>query len=131
MTTQIEAMKMALIALEDYPQHTRDTPQEEAIAALRTAIEAAEKMEQNAFVYHGRFSFAHIHENERALYLHPPSAEIDELRKDAERYRAVVANLNSTTFMAKLFDGLGIDASKITKEMFDAEVDAAMREKQP
>lgn len=101
MTTQIEAMKSALAAME----HSQEVMLNEcgigyidvrAITALRAAIEQAEKCAPAAWMYYkgNRLYALRVEKPEcddeyscEPLYLHPPSAEIEELRRDAARYR--------------------------------------------
>lgn len=57
--------------------------------------------------------------------LNAARSELAELRKDAERYQLLVANLGSTTFLAHLFNKIG--SSPPTKEQLDQALDAAMQ----
>lgn len=141
MTTQIEAMKSALAAME----HSQEVMLNEcgigyidvrAITALRAAIEAAEKVGPDAVVVDLQSCFPScavvpVFPVGTLFYLHPPSAEIEELRKDAERYH----------FILPIVTGIDSDnADKIAMAIAtqlmkgldgDAAIDAAMQEKQP
>lgn len=84
MTTQVEAMKMMAEALECY-EDSQGKPQYviDALAAGRAAIEAAEKVEPFIVLSCDGQGYWYPDKEGTKLHLHPSSAEIEELRKDA------------------------------------------------
>lgn len=132
MTTQIEAMKMMAEALECY-EDSQGKPQYviDALAAGRAAIEAAEKMAPVAWmiVYDGQcMGFTPTKETDLQVpvFTNPPSAEIEELQKDAE------SKMTAFEEWAKEYFGVCVDVPEACRDAWNAgaanqkEKDAAM-----
>lgn len=71
------------------PPEQLDWAMQQVKASLDKMHNAAPEVQQEpvAFEYHGRFSFAHIHQDERFLYTFPPDAqaEITQLKAVIEK----------------------------------------------
>lgn len=138
MTTQIEAMKLSLAAHREIINAAREhAPQKtvEAVKALRAAIEAAEKVEPDTIVHNtdtpGHFAIiTPAMPAGSKLYLHPPAAEIESLRKDAERYSYLrTPNVGHHKVMFWMNEpAMYVDLSW---NELDYAIDVAMQEKQP
>ena len=130
-----------------------------ALSTLRAAIEAAEKCEPDGYIeieiYDGiqDFGFAasfeqgvldHIKDEVlrfidediavpemyvKPFYLHPPSAEIESLRKDVARYRWLTKNQYHKVYCA--ISGMRDVKAMCLENWIDSAINAAMQEKQP
>ena len=71
--------------------------------AWRAMYDAAPEVQQEpiAFEYHGRFSFAHIHQDERFLYAFPPDAQA-EIKKQSARIKELEMAIDNEMVMAHI-----------------------------
>lgn len=118
MTTQIEAMKMALSAhtsllAADESENDHDYYRalqliRESSAMLHTAIEVAEKVEPVAVVKDGVLVQSNLPKGFTGnIYIYPSSAEIDEMRKDATKLRSVLNEFDNPYQIGDVWQWIG------------------------